>query len=450
MDKSRAASRGLTARAAIAGLACACACSAQPMDLVVTDLPGLQLTGYADGKVAYAAGVSVCNAGPGDAAYVASTNQHPLWGLGVYRLAAGRFEQVGVSWLRHPSLAIAHQCGDCNGVGGAALGAGCYDTTSASANAAQSWLGPRGEVNASTGDFPFPFSDPQGPTGNAIFKRCQATLEDMSDTGARYYFEAHVVHPGETLGARENNATYRRANIMPATAQPVASGAVWPGRAAIYAWRDDGLGPNEPDPSVEVSQVRVPDDGLVLLASRGMQVPGGWRYIYAIENVSSHRGVSSLRVAGPGAHSPGFNDVDYHSGDTIDGTDWVFDNAGAVSWRAAHTHSQLPTANAIRFGTMYTFWFDSPLPPVMGSATLGLFRPGTPQTIDAPAWVPRTCDPDVNADGNADQDDVAYLITVIGGGANPTGADPDFNSDGNADQDDVSALIGVVAGGNCP
>ncbi|MCC6952414.1 MAG: hypothetical protein IT433_13340 [Phycisphaerales bacterium] len=60
------------------------------------------------------------------------------------------------------------------------------------------------------------------------------------------------------------------------------------------------------------------------------------------------------------------------------------------------------------------------------------------------------CDPDVNQDGNVDQDDVSYLINVVGGGNNDTGIDPDFNRDGNVDQDDVAALINVVAGGDCP
>ncbi|MCE7973653.1 MAG: PKD domain-containing protein [Leptolyngbya sp. PLA1] len=63
---------------------------------------------------------------------------------------------------------------------------------------------------------------------------------------------------------------------------------------------------------------------------------------------------------------------------------------------------------------------------------------------------PTGCDPDVNLDGNVDQDDVTYLINVVGGGDNPTGIDPDFNRDGNVDQDDVFALINVVAGGDCP
>ncbi|MCC6951365.1 MAG: hypothetical protein IT433_07955 [Phycisphaerales bacterium] len=63
---------------------------------------------------------------------------------------------------------------------------------------------------------------------------------------------------------------------------------------------------------------------------------------------------------------------------------------------------------------------------------------------------PPQCDPDVNQDGNVDQDDVTYIINVVGGGANPTGIDPDFNQDGNVDQDDVSSLINTVGGGGCP
>jgi hypothetical protein len=60
------------------------------------------------------------------------------------------------------------------------------------------------------------------------------------------------------------------------------------------------------------------------------------------------------------------------------------------------------------------------------------------------------CNPDYNDDGNTDQDDVAYLLNVIGGGSNPSGRDPDFNRDGNVDQDDYYALIATIAGGPCP
>jgi hypothetical protein len=77
---------------------------------------------------------------------------------------------------------------------------------------------------------------------------------------------------------------------------------------------------------------------------------------------------------------------------------------------------------------------------------------GTPNALCRVALpgVNPPCDPDLNQDGNVDQDDVSYLINVVGGGENPTGIDPDFNRDGNVDQDDVSALINTVGGGGCP
>lgn len=60
------------------------------------------------------------------------------------------------------------------------------------------------------------------------------------------------------------------------------------------------------------------------------------------------------------------------------------------------------------------------------------------------------CDADMNADGNIDQEDIAYLIGVIGGDPNPSGVDPDFNHDGNVDQDDVADLVSYVGGAGCP
>ncbi|MDX2131836.1 MAG: hypothetical protein SFY69_07275 [Planctomycetota bacterium] len=62
------------------------------------------------------------------------------------------------------------------------------------------------------------------------------------------------------------------------------------------------------------------------------------------------------------------------------------------------------------------------------------------------------CDPDVNADGNVDQDDIACLAQAVGGTPDCLGGgvDPDFNRDGNVDQDDISRLEQVVAGADCP
>jgi hypothetical protein len=83
--------------------------------------------------------------------------------------------------------------------------------------------------------------------------------------------------------------------------------------------------------------------------------------------------------------------------------------------------------------------------------SVGNFGEGTTGSFNLNILEPApACDPDMNQDGNADQDDVTYLINAIGGGGNPNNIDLDFNQDGNADQDDVTALVNVVAGGACP
>jgi len=104
-------------------------------------------------------------------------------------------------------------------------------------------------------------------------------------------------------------------------------------------------------------------------------------------------------------------------------------------------------ATALRdSGTLSGSPFDAVYSPTLNYAAAS--QPG-PDGVDIISFGP-PCDADLNQDGNVDQDDVAYLINVVGGGDNPTGIDPDFNRDGNVDQDDVAAIINTVGGGGCP
>lgn len=66
-----------------------------------------------------------------------------------------------------------------------------------------------------------------------------------------------------------------------------------------------------------------------------------------------------------------------------------------------------------------------------------------------PARFDYCCDPDLTLDGNADQDDVAYLINLVGGSDNTSNVDPDLNRDGTLDQDDVVLLVDMLARGPC-
>ncbi|MFZ2873390.1 MAG: hypothetical protein WAZ94_02785 [Phycisphaerales bacterium] len=130
-----------------------------------------------------------------------------------------------------------------------------------------------------------------------------------------------------------------------------------------------------------------------------------------------------------------------------------------VATNAAGVTSCSETLTAIADAAGVNFTVRTPIyvpPTVPPTAPPAIFQRSIVQEsilIQLPAGPycgDRLCTPDYNEDGNVDQDDVLYLLNVIGGGENPTGADPDFNQDGNVDQDDVSALISVVAGGDCP
>ena len=53
---------------------------------------------------------------------------------------------------------------------------------------------------------------------------------------------------------------------------------------------------------------------------------GTWRYVYALYNYNSDRGARHFAVpvgSGASVTNIGFHDVDHHSGEIYDGTDWA-------------------------------------------------------------------------------------------------------------------------------
>jgi len=89
----------------------------------------------------------------------------------------------------------------------------------------------------------------------------------------------------------------------------------------------------------------------------------------------------------------GFHDVAYHDGDgngnvTFSGTDWTGTLAGgALTW-ACESQGTNNNANAIRWGSTYNFRFDANAAPVAGTATLGLWKPGSPGSMSVAMEVP--------------------------------------------------------------
>lgn len=424
------------------------------VDVVYSDIQGITNWGLVGGIRGYSLGSYTCNIGDVNLPWNSTS---PLLGMNAYRLHDGRLVQIGMSWLKNATVAAAGSgCGlPCNGQGGSQLGAGCRDIYSASYNGGQGILGPRSQCNAYTGQYP----GPSGGSGNAIYKRLQVAEADMNSVnypGAQFFAEGVYVAATDALaGNSMNNASHKRVSIAGSSYDMSPTGSMQVGIPAIQAWRDHGLGVNIPDPSVEIITVDVPDEGRFHVASKVTPLGNGtWRYDYAIFNLNSHRAAGSFSVPVPDGTTVtniGFHDVDYHSGEPFDNTDWLASiESDNVSWKSPQTFAQNPNSNALRFGTMYNFWFDADIGPVMGEAGIGLFRTGTPAAVTAGVPVPGACPADCFADGLRDAKDIqAYTECLLGLGKDCSCAD--FAATGSADVADIDVFVElIVTGDNCP
>ncbi len=152
-------------------------------------------------------------------------------------------------------------------------------------------------------------------------------------------------------------------------------------------------------------------------------------------------------VAGITITNAGFHDVTYHSGEPMDGTDWTFNRtASAATWTTV-PHSVDPDANALRWGTLYNFWFDADAPPSDVDGVITLFKPatvrGASNTADVVMQGPAiACQADLNGSGSVDSSDLAILLAQWG---MPGSAD--FNSSGTVGSDDLAVLL--AAWGPC-
>ena len=402
-------------------------------DVIVGRLNSVVSWGSIGDIAAFSVGTTSCNMGDTVLLWDAPLPTHPVIGQNMYRLKDGRFEQIGMSWLKHGFLALTqNECCACQNPGdGARLGIGCSDPYSASLNGSQSVLGPRFEVNATTGVFPYPFSSPQGATGNAIFKRLQVHHTDLEPTlndGATYFVDGHYVTPDDAAaGNHYNNVSYQPVNVSGGgtSFSIFLTGATQKEKPAIQAWQNN-------DPSVTMETVDDADGGRFVLAYKASDNGDGTtHYEYALYNMNSHLSAQQFSVpipVGVMVTNIGFHDVDYYSGEPYPGTDWsVSMTGGALTWSSV-SFAENQNANALRWGSLYNFRFDADMPEQTVDAAIGLFRPTANDTLFVPVAGPSdlptitvaqgetvvivpgrpTCDPAVNC---APLDDEMLMVT---------------------------------------
>lgn len=421
-------------------------------DVITGDIAGgddITRFATADGVTSYAFGTTSCNIGTSEAVWYSGSNLHPVIGQNMFRLKNGRFEQIGQAWVKHGFATENEQlCGSCIPTDGTTLGVGCSDTYFAVLNGVQARLGPKSQVNASTGYFPYPFTAPPAQPG--IGRRLQVhnnDLESSLNPGALYFIEGQYVTPDDSFfGNAANNCSWRQIELTPTSpylATPV--GGTHQRVPAIFAW-------NASDQLVQLSSMVVENDGgagyngLFWAAGRAAFLGGcTWHYEYAVQNINSHQSGGSFSVPLPPGIVPtniGFHDVDYHSGEPFNGADWSATVANdSITW-STESFAQNANANALRWGTLYNFRFDIDAPPTCdGSVTLGLFRTAG-VFVSTYMVTPRAgsgCFKSGDLDGDCDVDgeDLWYFLAAYGA----CQSDPAFAGEADMNDDNCVDLV---------
>lgn len=416
-------------------------------DLLCSEITNGQTYGVVGEYQSYSFGDVTCNVGDAPFTYVDSSPDHPVFTSSLYRVQDGRFEQIGLSFVSHTFFPIqGNACGlGCTPGTPGMLGVGCSDTIGAGLAGGQSGMGPRIEIDPWSGDFPYPFST-INQSGNAVYKRLKARIADLSDTSALYFVERQYISNEEAPDARDNNTSYRRVMFTPGSNSPQLLSGTISGYPAISAWRDNGQGPGMPDPNIMISSVHLAGDGQVVVGSRATSLGHQmWRYDYAVQNMNASRGINALRIPigfNRSATDPYFHDVEYidEVDNQIDGTDWGFSVvSGFASWETGASFDQNPLANAIRWGTTYSFSFVSPQPPTTKVAELGVFNDDGSGPVIASVVAPISgpCRVDMNADGTLNFFDISTWINAFNSGD----LNADFTGDGVFDFFDASAYL---------
>jgi subtilisin-like proprotein convertase family protein len=351
-----------------------------------------------------------CNAGDAALAWLPlPSNQHPVIAQNMYRLKDDRLEQIGQAWLKHGFFALQSTAcyEDCIPVpDGSGLGVHCSDPYTAGQNAGP-FLGPRGEVNPFTGYFDgSTANDHAGHVHTPISHGLHVNHAELSSAGDRYFVEVQYVAPDDaTWGNGGNNVSYREVAVSGSPTDWTFTNVELTAREepAIYAWAG--------------AAKRVldlwPEDGRIIVAHRISDAGNGWfRYDYAVYNMDSERGIRSFSIPVGKAQvaNVGFHAVLSHD-EGWSNDPWPYEvNEGKVTWTTA-AYADDPNANAIRWGTMYNFWFDADRIAVGSSATLGRFKPGVGSSFLV-GWVRAPAAGDCNSNSVSDDQDIAEGTSV--------------------------------------
>ncbi len=349
--------------------------------------------GQSGGIAAYSVASQSCNIGDDILTWTSGGGQtHPVISQNVFRLKGRRFEHLGQSWLKHGFCALCESgCGDGSGSGCTPyLRVGCADTYSSGLNDGSNG-GPKYAVSPTSGDHHHSYPNPSG--NSTIRGRLQVAVADVTPSqnqGAVYFVEGNYVHyEDHQFGFAHNNSTWRTVNFTNSLSMQGDNNSInHVGESCVYGWKSE-------DGSVQIAEITNTAEGgsgvhgYYQCASRVWDNGDGtWDYVYVVNNQNSTQGAYEFRIPWGGSGDltdVWFNDVDYHSGELQDGTDWTMTtDASHIIWSCPQTYAQNPNANAINWCTAYSFGFTAAAGPVADVGELEMFEPGVGSVLTFP------------------------------------------------------------------
>lgn len=374
-------------------------CSNRPLwdadvDVQLTNMSSVQWVGNVDSNnIIVAPSAELKNVGPADVPWYSKysgsfppfdNDQHPFLNWSMYREVDGRFEQMGVSGIKHAFLTINSNCTlNCND--NHILWPGCEDVYGVGTNDSSSVLGPRDELNAFEGtwDNCGTFFDPEPCTGSQ--------QNSSSGTGQNRL----VVNTNE-LTDNNNDAVYMQSwylirddiNIFNSmgyrTLNPSQNGGNWnmsPSNDFTNGPALDKYVPRNTIGSMQASQTIATSEGQFAVAVKVVDLGGGlYRYNYAIENYDFDPRFVNFNI--PLANSAMVADTVFADPDTNDANNWQFSHSNGILSVIGNTQNEQD------WGELFSFSFTSDSPPYLRIMTIGASESVDNVVVTAPTLVP--------------------------------------------------------------
>jgi hypothetical protein len=331
-------------------------------DVIVGEISGLSGTkGTATNPVSSILVTTIsCNAGnaPVNWQKLPDAN-HPVITWNLYRLSDGALTQIGESGVKHAFFA-EQKSGVCKWTCdaepllalGKRLGPGCADPYGGALMLAPQYSGARSAVNPASGAIDVAHATGQGTWTLA------ANDQALGLAGSRYFVEAqYIAADAIAAGNGTNSVAYQEVKIQTDDHNPnlwhiPAIGNTHRGCPAILAWE-----------GANFTAFDSPSDGRLIIGVLSRDLGNArHRVDIAVYNMSSDSGVRAVAVP--------------LSGLVVDGSRIGFvaqfpdtESGSHDPWKTELTNTQLrwstvsavenPTTNAIRWGQMFSFWFET-------------------------------------------------------------------------------------------